>query len=330
MKWNSDEADSSDMVDRRGASGRSSGLGGIGGAGLGAVLGALLGGRRRKGGVVGLLIVVVVVVVVPMLMGGGGFDISTAGINDLPGLDQGRQLPGQGNSSDVAMPAASDPNPELTTFANVIITDTNNVWQKQFEASNRSYDRAKMVLFTGGVESACGRASSAMGPFYCPADEQVYIDLGFFDELATRFGAAGDFAQAYVIAHEVGHHVQNELGINAQVRKLEQQDPGAATGPKGLSVRTELQADCLAGVWAHSRYERGQADPSRRLDDGDIDEALRAASGVGDDSIQKLATGRVNPDSFTHGKSSQRARWFKQGYNSGDSSTCDTFGTDDL
>jgi predicted metalloprotease len=218
----------------------------------------------------------------------------------------------------------------LASFAKVLITDTNDVWQDQFEKANRKYSRAKLVLFSGGVQSGCGPASAEMGPFYCPADSLVYIDLGFFQELDQRFGAAGDFAQAYVIAHEVGHHVQNELGISSQVRKLEQEDPDAGKGEDGLSVRLELQADCLAGIWAHSRYERGQADPTKRLEDGDIDEALDAAEAVGDDSIQKASTGRVNPEGFTHGSAKQRKKWFKVGYDSGDSDKCDTFSADPL
>jgi len=325
MEWDKDEADASDVIDRRGAPG-----GGGGGPDLGAVLGgALGGGGARKGGLMGVVVLVLAAFILPKLLGGGGFDVSNSGLN-LPGMPSGGQLPGTGDSTDASLPASDDPNPELTQFANVIITDTNDVWEQQFADAGRRYDRTKMVLFTGGVDTACGSASSAMGPFYCPGDQLVYIDLSFFQELATRFGAAGDFAQAYVIAHEVGHHVQDELGISAQVRELEQQNPGSADGPGGLSVRTELQADCLAGVWAHSRYERGESDPTKRLDDGDIDEALAAASGVGDDSIQESATGRVNPDAFTHGTSEQRSRWFKKGYDSGDSEDCDTFSVDEL
>jgi uncharacterized protein len=257
--------------------------------------------------------------------------VSTAGLDNLPSVGADGQLPGSGDATDASIPIADDPNPELTQFAKVVITDTNDVWEQQFTDAGRQYERAPMVLYSGAVPTGgCGTGSSAMGPFYCPADQRVYIDLGFFDELASRFGAAGDFAQAYVIAHEVGHHVQNELGISAEVRRLEQEDPGSAAGADGLSVRTELQADCLAGVWAHSRYERGQADPTKRLDDGDIDEALAAAAGVGDDSIQEAATGRADPDSFTHGTARQRARWFKRGYDTGNSERCDTFSAEEL
>ncbi len=346
MEWDKDEAKSSDMIDQRGAGDPAGGLGGLGdvlggalggaggggagGGALGGVLGGMFGGKGRKGGVVGVLLVLAAVFLLPKIMSGGGFDVSTAGLDNLPGMSGGGALPGSGDATDASLPAADDPDPELTQFANVLITDTNDVWEQQFDEASKRYDRTKLVLFPGGVNTACGQASSDMGPFYCPGDQRVYIDLTFFEELATRFGAAGDFAQAYVIAHEVGHHVQNELGISAQVRRLEEDDPGAANGPDGLSVRTELQADCLAGVWAHTRYERGESDPTKRLDDGDIDEALRAAAGVGDDSIQKSATGRVNPEGFTHGTSAQRSRWFKKGYDSGDSEQCDTFSTDSL
>ncbi len=174
------------------------------------------------------------------------------------------------------------------------------------------------MLFTGGVNSACGFAQSAVGPFYCPGDEKVYLDLGFFDELSRRFGAPGDFAQAYVIAHEVGHHVQNVLGIEGQVSKARANMSDSESN--ALSVRVELQADCFAGVWANRAHqERGLLEP------GDIDEALGAASAVGDDTLQKQAGGRVVPDSFTHGSAEQRTRWFNTGYRSGDINQCDTF-----
>jgi len=341
MEWDKDEAKAGDVIDQRGAPSGDGGLGDLGGAlggalggggggGLGGVLGGMFGGKARKGGLLGLLLVLAATLLLPRLLAGSGFDVSNAGLDNLPGIPSGGQLPGSGNVSDASLPVADDPNPELTQFANVLITDTNDIWADQFEAAGKSYRRTKLVLFTGNVNTRCGPAGADMGPFYCPGDQLVYIDLSFFEELATRFGAAGDFAQAYVIAHEVGHHVQDELGITDQVRKLEQDDPDSAKGPDGLSVRTELQADCLAGVWAHTRYERGQSDPTKRLDDGDIDEALDAAAGVGDDSIQKAATGRVNPEGFTHGTSAQRKRWFGKGYDSGDSESCDTFSVDSL
>lgn len=337
MEWDKDEANAADTIDQRGAGGAGGvGSGGLGGVDLGGVLGGILkgggggGGRGKKGGIGMLLLVAAAAFLLPKLLGGGGFDVSTADLNNLPGMPDTGQLPSSGQAADASLPASQDPNPELTDFAKVLITDTNNMWEQQFTDAGKNYNRTKMVLFSGRVTSGCGPASSGMGPFYCPADSKVYIDLGFFDELATRFGAAGDFAQAYVIAHEVGHHVQNELGISDQVRSIEQDDPSAGEGPTGLSVRTELQADCLAGVWAHSRGERGQSEPGRQLNEGDIDEALAAASGVGDDAIQEAATGRVDPEGFTHGTSTQRKRWFKRGYASGNSEDCDTFSVDEL
>jgi predicted metalloprotease len=205
-----------------------------------------------------------------------------------------------------------------------VITDTNDVWADQFARSGERYDRTKLVVYSGGVQTGCGAATSDAGPFYCPADSLVYLDLSFWNELSGRLGASGDFAQAYVIAHEVGHHVQNQLGISDQVARLEQQHPDEAEGADGLSVRTELQADCLAGVWAHTTYER------KLLDPGDVQEAIAAATAVGDDTIQRSTVGRVRPDTFTHGTSVQRVRWFRRGFDSGSSDDCDTFSLDSL
>lgn len=321
MEWDESERNTSDIIDRRGASGRG-----------GGALGGILGSGKAKGGLGGVLIALLAAVFIPMLTGGGGsgIDLSTIGLEDLGGLGTGGGLPGSGDPTEASLAESQDPNPELTAFANVIVTDSNNVWEVMFADADIPYDRTKMVLFSDGVRSACGSASSAMGPFYCPADELVYLDLTFFNELATQFGAPGDFAQAYVIAHEVAHHVQNELGIMNEVRAAEQEDPSVSTGATGTSVRTELQADCFAGVWAHSRYQRGQSDPTKRLDDGDISEALAAAEGVGDDSIQERSTGRVQPERFTHGTSAQRQKWFTVGYDSGDPDRCDTFSVDSL
>jgi predicted metalloprotease len=185
------------------------------------------------------------------------------------------------------------------------------------QQSNRQYHRAKLVLFRDATQSGCGGAEAATGPFYCPADQKVYIDLGFYDELKRRFGAPGQFAQAYVLAHEIGHHVQNILGIERQVEQ-------GSRGANSSSVRLELQADCYAGVWAHSTQQRGL------LEQGDIESALGAAAAVGDDRLQKMSTGRISPDSFTHGTSQERQKWFMAGFNSGNISSCNTFGTNDL
>jgi len=205
-------------------------------------------------------------------------------------------------------------------FVSVVLADTEDTWSAIFEQAGRRYEEPSLVLFTGRVSSACGLASAAMGPFYCPADKKVYIDLAFFDDLQSRHGASGDFAQAYVIAHEVGHHVQNLIGTSTQVRKA-QQGLGQA-GANELSVQLELQADCFAGLWGN------HADRSRDiLESGDIEEALNAASAIGDDRLQKQAQGHVVPESFTHGTSAQRVHWFKKGITTGNVADCDTFGS---
>ena len=209
---------------------------------------------------------------------------------------------------------------EQADFVSVVLADTEDTWGAIFRQSGYEYEEPNLVLFSGQVNSACGMASAAMGPFYCPADKKVYIDLAFFDDLKSRHGASGDFAQAYVIAHEVGHHVQNLLGTSTQVRKA-QRGLGKAEGNE-LSVKLELQADCFAGLWGN------HADRSRQvLEQGDIEEALNAASAIGDDRLQKETQGYVVPESFTHGTSKQRVRWFREGIESGDVANCDTFGS---
>lgn len=202
-------------------------------------------------------------------------------------------------------------------FVSYVLEDVQNTWAKILPQYGTSFQPAHLVLFRSSTESGCGTAQSAMGPFYCPLDQKVYIDLGFYDELKKRFGAAGDFAQAYVLAHELGHHIQHLEGIDEQVRAQQQRRPDMANQ---LSVMLELQADCFAGVWAHSTQQR------QLLDQGDVEEALNAASAVGDDRIQQQTTGRVNVDSFTHGSAAQRAQWFRRGFDAGDPKACDTFG----
>ena len=201
-------------------------------------------------------------------------------------------------------------------FVSHILDDTQNTWAQIMARNNAQYQPARLVLFRNSTQSGCGVGQSAMGPFYCPLDQKVYIDLAFYDELQRRFGASGDFAQAYVLAHEIGHHVQNLSGTTAEVRQAQQQNPGAANQ---LSVRMELQADCYAGVWANSTQVRG------KLEEGDVDEALGAAAAVGDDRIQQQSGQRVNVDGFTHGSAAQRAEWFRRGLTSGDPRACDTF-----
>jgi predicted metalloprotease len=219
-----------------------------------------------------------------------------------------------------SVPVSSSPDEDKEVqFVTFVLNDVQDTWQKTFAAMGKPYRHAKLVLFRNGIRSGCGYAQTEMGPFYCPADEKVYIDLGFYKELKDRFGATGgDFAQAYVIAHEFGHHVQNLLGISGKVEQEQQQNPDEA---KPLSVKLELQADCLAGVWGHSTQQRNILDP------GDVDDAMNAASAVGDDHIQKQTTGQVNPETWTHGSAAQRSHWFKTGFDSGKIESCDTFGS---
>jgi uncharacterized protein len=293
MKWRRSSGGLTRVEDRRGQGGSGGGFPipvGRKGAGLGGV------------GIIGIVLALVFGVV--LRGGGAGFDI-----RDVPQLDS-VQAPAPGQSAE--LPAGD----EQAQFVKFVADDAQALWQGEFQEAGRTYEPAGLVLFTSGTVSGCGPASAATGPFYCPADQRIYIDLSFYNELRDRFGAPGDFAQAYVIAHEVGHHIQTQLGINSQVNQLSQQNPEDANP---LSVRLELQADCLAGVWAHSVYARGD------LDSGDIEEGLGAAAAVGDDRIQQAATGRIDPESWTHGSAEQRTRWFQTGYESGDSNRCGTF-----
>lgn len=219
-------------------------------------------------------------------------------------------------SGDVAPVSESPEERERAQFVSFVLDDAQETWARLFQQSGGQYQDAKLVLFRNVVASECGVAESAAGPFYCPLDQKAYIDLGFYDELRDRFGAQGDFAQAYVLAHELGHHVQNLLGTAGEVRQLQQARPSMANE---LSVRLELQADCYAGVWANSTRER------QLLEQGDVEEALGAASAVGDDRIQSRTGGSINPESFTHGTAAERASWFQRGFASGNPESCDTF-----
>jgi predicted metalloprotease len=229
------------------------------------------------------------------------------------------QLPSGGSGGlDAATPRPGEPvttpeEEELVDFISFVLDDAQSVWSGFVPG----YRNAKLVLFRDAVDSGCGFAQSAMGPFYCPADQKVYIDLAFYEELRRRFGAPGDFAQAYVLAHEIGHHVQHLSGTDAEVRRAQRSNPGRANA---LSVAMELQADCYAGVWGHATAQRDL------LESGDLEEGLAAAAAVGDDRIQSMATGRVSPESFTHGSSQQRMQWFRRGFESGDPNACDSFG----
>ena len=301
MRWRGGRR-SDNIEDRRGQPG-------AGGSGRGRGIPIRLpGGRGGKLGIVGVLVIVGISLFL-------GIDPTVLLQGGMP--QGGLQPPPQ---SETRRSVAGD---ELTQFVAVVLADTEDTWRTLFENSNETYREPKLVLFSGAVQSACGFAQSAQGPFYCPGDQKVYLDLSFFEELHRRFKAPGDFAQAYVIAHEVGHHVQTLLGISQKVH--EQRSRLNDVEGNKLSVRLELQADCFAGVWAYN------ADRSRQiLEAGDIEEALNAATAIGDDRLQKQATGTVTPDSFTHGSSKQRVRWFTKGFEGGNVRSCDTFGTNNL
>jgi predicted metalloprotease len=256
----------------------------------------------------------------PIGIGGGILTLILALLFGPQVLDQGGEDAGYTVGGEVGLsPEDSAREEPMVQFVSFVLDDVQNTWDRAFEGAGAAYRPATLVLFRNGTRSACGVGQSAMGPFYCPLDEKTYFDLGFFAELDERFGAPGDFAQAYVIAHELGHHVQHLLGTDERVRRIQQQQPELANQ---VSVRLELQADCLAGVWAHSARERG------KLSVGDVEEGLAAASAVGDDRIQRRTTGSVNVDAFTHGSAAQRVEWFNRGLASGRSSACDTFATD--
>jgi len=291
MRW-TPGGESSDIEDRRDESGG----GGGGGFGFGGI----------HIGIGGALILLVLSLIFHQnffaLLSGGGQSVQSGQATSGP--------------PDSARDQSEQP---LVQFVSFVLDDTQKTWTEILpQQSNRQYHHAKLVLFRDYTQSGCGGAESATGPFYCPADQKVYIDLGFYDELKRRFGAPGQFAQAYVLAHEIGHHVQNILGIERQAEQ------GSRQGANSSSVRLELQADCYAGVWAHSTQQRGL------LEQGDIESALGAAAAVGDDRLQKMSTGHVSPDSFTHGTSQERQKWFTAGFNSGNISSCNTFGTNDL
>jgi predicted metalloprotease len=242
------------------------------------------------------------------------------GVNFFDVLGGGGSTP-DSSAVGTSGPATSSPAEErLVDMVDAVARDAQQTWADKLGSG---YQPTKVVLFRDSIQSACGYAGAATGPFYCPGDHKVYLDLGFFDELNRRFGAPGDFAQAYVLAHEIGHHVQTLTGTEGQMRQMQQSNPGSANE---LSVRLELQADCYAGVWGHEASKSGRAAAGGvELDPGDMEEALRAAAAIGDDRLQKLGTGRVMPEKFTHGSSEQRVTWFKRGFDSGDPQQCNTF-----
>jgi hypothetical protein len=264
----------------------------------------------------------VVLVVVLMLLGVDPSFLLTPGGQIAPEQSPARRGPGADGAPQFQAPTAGVED-EMKQFVSVVLGDTEDTWTAVFKESGKRYVEPRLVLFTGMTRSACGLGEAAMGPFYCPADQKVYIDLAFYDELRNDFGAPGDFAQAYVIAHEVGHHVQNLLGISDQVESLRRR--ASRREANNLSVRLELQADCFAGIWANRAHQARQI-----LEQGDLEEGLNAASAIGDDRLQRQTRGYVTPDSFTHGSSAQRVRWFKRGLAEGRLAACDTFSTAEL
>lgn len=278
--------ESSNIEDRRGQQAPRRGLGGRGRIGLGTIV---------------LALVAMYFGVDPSVV------LNGAGVMNPPAQETSRPRISSGPGAD-----------DTARFVSMVLADTEDTWRAVFSAGGRRYQEPRLVLFSGATQSACGLGQAAMGPFYCPADGKIYLDLNFFNELRDRFRAPGDFAQAYVIAHEVGHHVQNQLGVSAKVQEARQRL--SEREANRLSVKLELQADCLAGVWAH------HADRSRQvLEAGDVEEALAAAAATGDDRLQKQARGYAVPDSFTHGTAAQRAQWFRTGLNAGTLRACDTF-----
>jgi len=265
--------------------------------------GQRFGGRGLIGGGIGTLVLVVI---------GMFFGIDPRVILGLADTVQQVQAPAEAPAGKVGAPAD-----EMGRFVSVVLADTEQTWNTLFRQLGRDYQEPRLVLFTGATPTACGTGQTAMGPFYCPLDQRVYIDLAFYQQLRDRFRAPGDFAQAYVIAHEVGHHVQNQLGIMQKMDAYRQRL--SETQYNALSVRLELQADCFAGVWAHHANNR------QLLEAGDVDEAMNAAAAIGDDTIQRRTQGRIVPESFTHGTSDQRMRWFMTGMKTGQISACNTF-----
>jgi predicted metalloprotease len=300
MRWR--PSAQTQVEDRRGSGGvgdpgRGGGFGRLGSGGAAIPIGGGLGG---------------IVLLVVILLLSGVLDGSTGGLGDL-----GAAPPAKGG------PLASlDPRDTTAQFVNSVTVDVQTFWEHQFQTAGKTYPVTVTVLFEGQTQSGCGVASSSTGPFYCPADQKVYLDTSFFDELKNRFGAPGLFAEAYVLAHEFGHHVQDAFGIMDQARSRQLSDPGQAND---VSIRLELQADCLAGVWAHSVWAQPDQANIESITEADVREAMKAAEAVGDDRIQQQSTGQIDQDTWTHGSSEQRTHWFQQGFTQGTTAGCDTF-----
>lgn len=334
MRYDDQDRESSNVEDRRGKGGGFRFPGGLGGRRVQIPMGR--GGGRGGFSLTTLIIIGIVMWLLgfnPLKlltgdMGGSGMpDVSQ--MPQMPKYDQlgreaarndgGFQIPTPGGS---AANQTARPDDQLVTFTKKVLADTEDVWNQVFKSFGRQYKEPKLVIFSGSTSTACGTGQSAMGPFYCPLDEKVYIDMQFYHELQRKFRAPGDFAQAYVIAHEVGHHVQKLLGIVDRVMELKQRYPSSANQ---IQMRMELQADCLSGVWANLNHQL-----HNRLEPGDIEEGLNAANAIGDDMMQRRQQGYVVPDSFTHGSSAQRVRWFSNGYKAGRMEACDTFNAQQL
>ena len=334
MRYDENDRESSNVDDRRGQGGGGmfrfpGSMGGRGGRRVRIPFPSGRGGRRGGGlSLISLLVIGGIMLMLGInplkfLSGGGLPDMS--GMPQMPRVDSGPttrtgnnpfNIPGlPGNQRTTNAPRPDD---QLASFTKKVLADTEDVWGRVFKSFGQRYREPTLVLFTGATSTACGRGQAAMGPFYCPLDQKIYIDLSFYQELRKRFQAPGDFAQAYVIAHEVGHHVQTLLGIASKVQQMKQRSTKRVANQ--IQVRMELQADCLSGVWANLNHQL-----KNRLEPGDIEEGLRAASAIGDDMIQRRTTGRVLQDAFTHGSSEQRVRWFRKGYDSGRMQSCDTF-----
>ena len=314
MRYGDDDRESQNVEDRRGDPG-----GGLrrGGLPMGIPLG--------RGGL--SITSILIIGAICLMLGINPLELLSGsdGMPQMPRIDPGQSrrqvddipgLPGQTR--------VQPQNDEMSRFVRRVLADTEDVWGRVFQAAGKRYEPPTLVLFSGQTRTACGTGVAAMGPFYCPVDQKVYIDLAFYDEMKRRFNAPGDFAQAYVIAHEIGHHIQKLLGVADKVQALKERSGDQARANQ-LQVRMELQADCLAGVWAGLNDQ-----VKKRLQPGDVEEGLNAASAIGDDTLQKRTQGRVVPESFTHGSSAQRVKWFKKGLETGQMNACDTFGTSDL
>ncbi|MCL6707070.1 zinc metallopeptidase [Pseudomonas sp. R2.Fl] len=308
MEWKG-RRQSSNIEDRRGTStGRGPLGGGLGGGPFGGGRGVRIPAGRGGGLSISTIIFLVVIYFVLKMMG----------IDMLQVLGEGSMTgSGSGYEQSVGTQPGTPASDEMTAFVRTVLAETEDVWNGVFQAEGETYQEPTLVLFAGRTNSSCGAASAATGPFYCPADRKVYLDTDFFQQLERQFGASGDFAQAYVIAHEVGHHVQNLIGVLPKFNQMRQQMSEVEANQ--MSVRVELQADCFAGIWGKFTEQKGM------LEAGDLDEALNAAHQIGDDTLQKRSQGYVVPDSFNHGTSEQRAKWFRRGFDSGRFSDCDTF-----